>query len=117
MTLNLLIPAQVTETGLYRLMDLARRVPADGNIVEVGSLYGLSSWRISKPCQAGVTLFHMDPWEEQSGPLIASKSHRMCRLFPSKLSPFHQGLRQYRDDPGLKPADRPRLEVWYRPLW
>ena len=63
MTLNLSIPGQMTETELNRLMALASRVPPGGIIVEVGCLYGLSSWHISKACQPGVTLFCVDPWE------------------------------------------------------
>jgi len=61
--LNLSIPGQMTETELHRLMELARRVPPGGIIVEVGCLYGFSSWHISKACQPGVTLFCVDPWE------------------------------------------------------
>ena len=53
----------MTETELHRLMELARRVPPGGIIVEVGCLYGFSSWHISKACQPGVTLFCVDPWE------------------------------------------------------
>jgi hypothetical protein len=37
-------------------------VPPGGVIVEVGALYGLSSWHMSKACQPGVTLFCVDPW-------------------------------------------------------
>jgi hypothetical protein len=48
MTLNLSIPGQMTETELHRLMELASRVRPGGIIVEVGCLYRLSSWHISK---------------------------------------------------------------------
>ena len=63
MALNLTIPGQMTEAELHGLMELARRVPPGGVIVEVGSLYGLSSWHISKACHPGVTVFCIDPWE------------------------------------------------------
>lgn len=48
MNLNLSIPGQMTETELHRLMELASRVRPGGIIVEVGCLYRLSSWHISK---------------------------------------------------------------------
>jgi len=63
MPLNLSIPGQMSKIELTRLMDLASEVPPGGIIVEVGSLYGLSSWHISKACKPDVTLFCIDPWE------------------------------------------------------
>ena len=62
MSLNLAIPGQMTAAELQRLMILASQVPPGGVIVEVGALYGLSSWHMSKACQPGVTLFCVDPW-------------------------------------------------------
>lgn len=60
--LNRSIPGQMTDAELERLMQLVARVPAGGVIVEVGSLYGLSTWHISQACADGVTLFSIDPW-------------------------------------------------------
>jgi hypothetical protein len=65
-TLNRSIPGQMTDNELARLAYLASQVPAGGIIVEVGCLYGLSSWHIAQHCQPGVTLFCIDPWERVS---------------------------------------------------
>jgi hypothetical protein len=53
----------MTDNELARLAYLASQVPPGGIIVEVGCLYGLSSWHIAQHCQPGVTLFCVDPWE------------------------------------------------------
>jgi hypothetical protein len=60
--INRQIPGQMTDTELGRLIELARMVPTNGIIVEVGCLYGLSSWHLAKHCAAGATVFCIDPW-------------------------------------------------------
>jgi Methyltransferase domain len=62
---NRSIPGQMTDSELLRLCELARAVPPDGVIVEVGSLYGLSSWHLAKNCAPGVTIFCIDPWKRE----------------------------------------------------
>jgi hypothetical protein len=64
--LNRSIPGQMTDNELARVAYLASQVPPNGIIVEVGCLYGLSSWHIAQHCQPGVTLFCIDPWERVS---------------------------------------------------
>lgn len=44
-------------------MQLASSVPEYGIVVEVGSLYGLSAWHISKSIPKTATLFCIDPFE------------------------------------------------------
>jgi hypothetical protein len=63
--LNRDIPGQMSDAELERLIELARSVPQNGIIVEVGSLYGLSSWHLSKYCAQGVTVFCIDPWQRE----------------------------------------------------
>jgi len=55
----------MTDAELIRLMELASAVPPNGIIVEVGCLYGLSSWHIAKACKPGVILFCIDPWKRE----------------------------------------------------
>ncbi|MGK7864681.1 class I SAM-dependent methyltransferase [Falsiroseomonas sp. E2-1-a4] len=57
------IPGQMTDAELGRLITLARAVPPNGVIVEVGSLYGLSSWHLAQHCAPSVTVYCIDPWE------------------------------------------------------
>lgn len=60
--IDLSIPGQMTRGELEGLETLAKTVPADGVVVETGSLYGLSSyvWATSIPQSA--TLYCIDPW-------------------------------------------------------
>jgi hypothetical protein len=60
--LNVSIPGQMKEEELKRLARLARTVPPNGCIVEVGSLFGLSSWTLAKNAHPSVTVYCIDPW-------------------------------------------------------
>lgn len=63
MPLNLEIPRTMTVLGLQYLERLASAVSADGIIVEVGALYGSSTWTLAKSCLPSVRVFSIDPWE------------------------------------------------------
>lgn len=62
MLMNTTIPGQMSTNELTRLAELAAAVPANGIIVEVGSLYGLASWHLARNAAPGVTVFCIDPW-------------------------------------------------------
>jgi hypothetical protein len=63
MPINLEIPRTMTVLGLQYLERLACAVSADGLIVEVGALYGSSTWTLAKSCLPSVRVFSIDPWE------------------------------------------------------
>ncbi len=65
MRLNRNIPGQMTDAELLQIMEIAKCVPEDGIIVEVGALYGLSTWHLSTACAPGVTIFSIDPWKRE----------------------------------------------------
>ncbi len=67
MEYNLQIPGQMNEIELKAIALVARLVPANGNIVEVGSLLGLSSWVWAKNADPSVTVNCIDPWELEIG--------------------------------------------------
>ena len=60
--INLSIPGQMSEGELKAIETLAARVPTDGVVVELGSLFGRSSyaWATSVPSSASV--YCVDPW-------------------------------------------------------
>ena len=60
--LNLSIPGQMDATELDRLARLAHEVAPNGCIVEVGSLFGQSSWSLAKNTPANATVYCLDPW-------------------------------------------------------
>ena len=65
--LNLSIPGHMDATELDRLASLARRVPPNGCIVEIGSLFGQSSWVLAKNAPLSMTAYCLDPWVREPG--------------------------------------------------
>jgi hypothetical protein len=63
--LNLSIPGGLDTKELEQLARLARRVPPNGCIVEIGSLFGLSSWTLAKNTSPGVTIYCLDLWARE----------------------------------------------------
>lgn len=61
--INKAIPQTMTEAGLHYLGRLARTVPAGGVIVEVGPLYGSSTWVLSHNADPSVKIYSIDTWE------------------------------------------------------
>ena len=63
MPINLDIPRTMTFEGLTWLERLAKEVPEDGVIVEVGPLYGSSTWTLAQSAHPSVTVYSIDTWE------------------------------------------------------
>jgi len=57
------IPATMTMAGLAYLGEMARTVPENGIIVEVGPLFGSSTWVLAKNAHPSVTVYSIDTWE------------------------------------------------------
>jgi hypothetical protein len=83
--LNLSIPGHMDPKELDRLARLARKVAANGCIVEIGSLFGQSSWTLVKNTHPSVTVYCLDPWvrepwilplEEQAGQNLSIETFR-----------------------------------------
>jgi len=64
---NLEIPGQVSEFQLQAIEAVASLVPPGGCVVEVGSLFGRSSWAWAKSIPQDAKLFCIDPWEGNQG--------------------------------------------------
>lgn len=67
MPYNLSIPGQVSEHQLKAIESVATLVPKNGKVVEVGSLFGCSSWAWAKSVDSSVTVYCIDPWEKNEG--------------------------------------------------
>ena len=63
MTIDLGIPGQVTEGELRQIERIAQRVPANGVVVEIGSLYGRSAYTWATSVHPTAEVFCIDPWE------------------------------------------------------
>lgn len=55
----------MTLEGLRYLGRLAQSVPKNGTIVEIGPLYGSSTWVLSKNADPSVTIYSIDTWDPQ----------------------------------------------------
>jgi hypothetical protein len=63
MAINLDIPRTMTIEGLRWLERLASHVPEGGVIVEIGPLYGASTWTLAKSAHPTATVYSIDTWE------------------------------------------------------
>lgn len=61
--INTDIPRTMTLPGLNYLGHLARTVPKNGLIVEVGPLFGSSTWVLAKNADPSVRVISIDTWE------------------------------------------------------
>ncbi len=57
------LPGQLSELDKQAIANLAVQVPNNGCVVEIGSLYGLSSWHWAQNVASSVTVHCIDPWE------------------------------------------------------
>ncbi|SFV33169.1 class I SAM-dependent methyltransferase [Hyphomicrobium facile] len=57
------IPGQMNYAELDFLQTLARKVPSKGVVVELGSLYGRSSFTWGTSVDPSVSVYCIDPWE------------------------------------------------------
>ena len=67
MPYNLQIPGQISEAQLKAIEVVAKLVPEGGHVVEIGSLFGRSSWAWAKSVKPSVTVHCIDPWEGNEG--------------------------------------------------
>lgn len=96
MPYNPSIPGQVSEFQLQAIEAVARLVPPQGKVVEVGSLFGSSSWAWAKSVDPSVTVFCIDPWDRNDG----------VRNIEARLG-IKYGIEQFRaytaDCPNIRP--------------
>ncbi|MEM1283103.1 MAG: class I SAM-dependent methyltransferase [Chlamydiota bacterium] len=64
MPYNEKIPGWMPKKDLTTLETLAKRVPENGSIVEVGSYQGRSSWALAKSCHPSVEVCCIDLWND-----------------------------------------------------
>jgi hypothetical protein len=82
------IPHTMTLQGLEYLGHLARTVPKHGLIVEVGPLFGSSTWVLAKNAHPTVRVISIDTWEPQEW------IHKIEAKFPG-CRPFSKDAFEY----------------------
>lgn len=60
--IDMSIPGQTNERELQALEALAARVPTHGTVVEIGSLFGRSSFALATSVDPSATVYCIDPW-------------------------------------------------------
>lgn len=75
MPYDLAIPGQMSERELKAIEQIAACVPEGGTVVEIGSLFGRSSWAWSRSVPASATVYCIDPWEGNSGVRPLEQAH------------------------------------------
>ena len=61
------IPGQISDYQQTAIEIVASLVPKKGRMVEVGSLFGSSSWCWAKSVDPSATVYCVDPWENNVG--------------------------------------------------
>ncbi|MGO4682109.1 class I SAM-dependent methyltransferase [Hyphomicrobium sp. 2TAF46] len=112
MPYNRAIPGQVSEHQLKAIEAVATLVPKNGKVVEVGSLFGCSSWAWAKSVDPSATVYCIDPWEKNEG----------VRAMEARLG-IKYGIEQFKihtaDCPNIRPLQgySPiQFEDWSDPI-
>lgn len=101
---NTEISGQLSNREIKRLAQLAKCVPPNGCIVEIGSLFGLSSWILAKNAHPSVTVYCIDPWIRE--PWMAQIESEAGQYL--SLDTFRQNVRDCPNIiplPGYSPVD------------
>lgn len=77
MPYDLDIPGQVSEFQLQAIEAVASLVPEGGCVVEVGSLFGRSSWAWAKSVPQDAVVYCIDPWEGNQGVRGMEQAHNI----------------------------------------
>lgn len=77
MPYDLDIPGQVSEFQLQAIEVVASLVPRGGCVVEVGSLFGRSSWAWAKSVPQDAVVYCIDPWEGNQGVRGLEQAHNI----------------------------------------
>jgi len=75
------IPSTMTSDGLDFLGMMARSVPKNGIIVEIGPLFGSSTWVLAKNADPSVQVFSIDTWEPAPWIDKVEAKYRNCKPF------------------------------------
>lgn len=75
MPYNLAIPGQVDIFQLRAIEVVAGLVPDHGAVVEVGSLFGRSSWAWARSVAPTATVYCIDPWRDNLGVIPMETQH------------------------------------------
>ena len=108
---NTSIPRTMTLEALRYLGRMARAVPRNGTIVELGSFYGSATWVLSKNADPSVTIYSIDTWEPQ--PWIP---RRLPDALPFSVESFKQYTSDCSNIVPIQGASPSVVADWDRPI-
>ena len=110
---NFDIPGKTGLSDLQYLARLAQSVPENGVIVEVGPLYGRSTWTLARAAHPSVTVYAIDLWE--TAPWIEKmRKEERCKPFSVESFKYYT-----RDCPNIIAMKGPSPDVadgWELPV-
>lgn len=109
------IPGQIGWNELVAMARIARSVPPNGIVVEVGSLFGRSSFVWARNVHPSVTVYCIDPWVREQW-IIDLVESRQKPALPFSLEAFRhytKGLHNIRTIQGYSPDI---VKDWDRPV-
>lgn len=95
--INYKIPSTMTESGLTFLGEMAKSVPQNGTIVEIGPLFGSSSWVLAKNAHPSVQVISIDTWEPAPWIKKVEAKFKNCKPFSKDAFLYYT-----RDCPNIK---------------
>lgn len=105
----------MTELELRALEEISKSVPRDGIVVEVGSLYGLSSFTWSTSVNPSTKVYCIDPWvrEQWIIDLVETKNPDAPIFSFEAFSHYTAGLKNITAIKGYSPAV---VKDWSAPI-
>lgn len=112
MPFRLDVPGQVSVFQLRAIERVASLVPPGGVVVEVGSLFGRSSWAWGASVHPSVEVHCVDPWEKNAG--IRAMERRLGLKYGlDQFVKFTEDLPNIKPRKGYSPDD---FKDWTRPI-
>jgi hypothetical protein len=98
------IPGQMSARELKAIAAVAKSAPERGKIVEIGSLFGRSSWTWAKNAHPSVTIYCIDPWQKNAGVRPLEEKHQVRYGLPA-FEKFTAGCSNIVAKQGYSPRD------------
>lgn len=107
MAINMTIPGYMEYNSLLVLENLSKMVPSEGIAIEIGSLYGRSSWCIANTIPKSSKLFCIDAWDDLLYPINDNRK----KFYTRDMSIF---LKNVQDCENIFPikAKSPDMIIW-----
>ncbi len=108
------IPSTMTQAGLNYLGKMAKTVPENGVIIEVGPLFGSSTWVLAKNAHPSVEVISIDTWEP--APWIDKIEKKFDGCLPFSLETFKEYVKDCQNVTPIQGWSPDIVSDWDRPI-